>query len=335
MIGIRPAGRSGGAGRRACTLFLLLALCGALGALGGCAALLPQSEALRTEWPQGMADRIELDAVPFFPQRDYECGPASLATVMAFGGVAATPDDLVPKVYLPERRGSLQVEMLAAPRASGLVSWTLEPRFTDLLREVESGVPVIVLQNYGVWPLAYWHYAVVVGFDRATREVVLRSGEKPRLAMPFPVFEYLWKDSGYWAMAAVPGSRIPVTAREDTWLAAVAAMERVADPHAARTAYTTFLQRWPDSLLGAIGLANVEYAAGDLAAAEAVLRSAVRRHPDSALALNNLAQVVVDRERPAEALELIDAAIALGGAFTAQAQDTRAQILRRLRSTRP
>lgn len=307
----------------------------ALGTLGGCAALLPQSEALRTEWPQGLAERVELDAVPFFPQRDYECGPAALATVMAYSGVGVTPDDLVSKVYLPERRGSLQVEMLAAPRASGLVSWTLAPKFTDLLREVESGVPVIVLQNYGVWPVAYWHYAVVIGFDHQTREVMLRSGEKRRLLMPFPVFEYLWKDSGYWAMAMVPGSRIPVTAREDTWLAAIAAMDRVADRQAARTAYATFLQRWPDSLIGAIGLANVEYAVGDLAAAEAVLRTAVRRHPDSALALNNLAQVVIERERPAEALELIDEAIALGGAFTAQAQDTRTQILHRLQRGKP
>jgi predicted negative regulator of RcsB-dependent stress response len=164
---------------------------------------------------------------------------------------------------------------------------------------------------------------------------MLRSGEKRRLLMAFPVFEYLWKDSGYWAMAVVPGNRVPVTVHEDTWLAAIAAMDRVADRPAARTAYSTFLQRWPDSLIGAIGLANVEYAAGDLVAAEAVLRTAVRRHPDSALALNNLAQVVVDRERPGEALELIDQAIALGGAFAAQAQDTRTQILHRLQGGKP
>ena len=322
-----------GALRRIGTLFLLAVGLSVL--LGGCAALLPQSEALRTEWPPGVTERVELDAVPFFPQLDYQCGPASLATVMAFAGAAVMPDDLGPKVYLPERRGSLQVEMLAAPRAYGLVSWQLAPRFADLLREVESGVPVIVLQNYGVWPVRYWHYAVLVGFDRATREVVLRSGEKRRLAMPFPVFEYLWKDSDYWAIAALPPGRVPVTAREQDWLAAVAAMERVADRRFARVAYTALLQRWPDNLVGAIGLANVEYGAGDLPAAETVLRDAVRRHPDSALALNNLAQVVAERDRPAEALTLIDQAIALGGAFAAQAQDTRAQILRRLAGTKP
>lgn len=332
MSPLRLAGRAQGAGTRAGALFVLLFACWLL---GGCALLLPQSTALRDQWPAGTAERVDLDAVPFFPQRDYECGPASLATVMAFAGIAVTPDDLVPKVYLPERRGSLQVEMLAAPRASGLVSWKLAPRLDDLLREVAAGAPVIVLQDYGVWPLPYWHYAVVVGFDRERRTLVLRSGEKRRLEVPFSVFEYTWKESGYWAMAVVPAGRVAVTAGEDAWLAATAAMERVAARADARKAYDALVQRWPDNLIGAVALANIDHAAGHLAAAESVLRAAVLRHPGSALALNNLAQVVSDSDRPAEALGLIDQAIALGGPFVANAQDTRAQILRKLQSAKP
>ena len=312
--------------RRVC----LLAAFAALSALGGCAALLPQSEGVRTTWPPRLGERVELASVPFYAQTDYHCGPAALAMVLGHDGVGVTPDDLVPKVYLPERRGSLQVEMIAAARSYGVVSWRLAPRLEDVLREVEAGNPVIVLQDYGLWPIRVWHYAVVVGFDRDARKVVLRSGEKQRLELPLAVLEYTWKPSDYWSMVALPPDRIAATASEAEWSAAVAAMERVATRAASRTAYRTLLARWPDSLGGAIGLANVAYADRDLGEAERVLRGAVARHPDAPAALNNLAPVLSDRGRHDEALRLVDRAIARGGPLQASAEETRAGILRRL-----
>src|SRR5215212_8494513 len=90
--------------------------------LAGCAPLVPQTMGLRTEWPAGVAQRVELTAVPFFPQEDYQCGPAALATVLKHSGVDVTPDPLVSQVFLPARQGSLQLEMLAAARRYGRVS---------------------------------------------------------------------------------------------------------------------------------------------------------------------------------------------------------------------
>ncbi|MGA0033840.1 MAG: hypothetical protein ACO3HA_10980, partial [Burkholderiales bacterium] len=79
--------------------------------LAGCAA--PQTGALRMQVPAGLPAQAELAAAPFFPQEEYQCGPAALATVLAYSGAAATPEVLVPQVYLPGREGSLQTEMLA------------------------------------------------------------------------------------------------------------------------------------------------------------------------------------------------------------------------------
>ena len=298
--------------------------------VAGCAIWIPQTEKLRSDWPSDLGAKTELDAVPYFPQKDYQCGPASLATAMNFSGVSVLPDDLVAAVYLPNRGGSLQVEMMAAPRRYGLVTWQLGPRFADLLREVQAGTPVIAMQDYGLWPAPYWHYAVVVGFDRESGKAVLRSGEKRRLEMPFAVLEFTWKESSYWAMVAVPPDRVPVTATEASWLQAVVAMERVADKKAAHTAYAAALRRWPDSLNAAIGLANVDYAEGRLQAAEAVLRDAVKQHPKSVVVLNNLAQAVADQRRFDEALALIDEAVALGGPFLTAAQETREQIRKKV-----
>ena len=298
--------------------------------LGGCALLIPQTEALRQAMPGGLPERIELSEVPFFPQKDYQCGPAALATVLADIGVTVTPDDLVGQVYLPARHGSLQVEMLAAARRYGMVSYQLAPRFEDLLREVAAGNPVIVLQDYGVWPFSIWHYAVVAGYDYREGELLLRSGEKQRLAIPFAVLEYTWKESEYWAMVIVPPDRIPVTANEANYLAAVAAMEHGGNPRAARQAYATFLGRWPDNLTATIGLANSLYAMGELRETELALRQAADKHPESVAVLNNLAQTLSDQGHNDEAMALIERAGALGGTLAAVVQETRQLILRRM-----
>lgn len=300
-----------------------------LAGLGGCALVVPQTMALHDAWPAGVPERVELADAPFFPQLDNQCGPAALATAMGSFNIKVTPEELAGQVYLPARGGSLQIEMLAAPRRYGMVAYPLAPSYEDLLREVAAGTPVIVLQDYGVWPVSIWHYAVVVGFDHAGGELVLRSGEKRRLTMPFAILEYTWKESKYWAMVAVPPERIPVTATEASYLAAIVAMARVGDPGAVKTAYRTFLGRWPDNLAASIGLANGHYAQGELIDAEAVLRGAAMRHPDSVAVQNNLAQTLSDQGRQDEALALIERALALQGPYAAAARETRALIMQR------
>jgi tetratricopeptide (TPR) repeat protein len=297
-------------------------------AVSGCASLWPQTAELREGLPQGLPERVELTAVPFFPQVEYQCGPAALATTLAATGAKVAPDDLVSQVYIPERKGSLQIEMLAAARRHGLVSYELAPRLDDLLREIAAGTPVIVLQNLGF--VDGWHYAVAVGYDYERGELILRSGETERKILPFTVHEMVWKRSGYWAMVTMPPDRIPVTADEGRWLSSIAALERAGGRSAARLAYASFLKRWPENLGAAIGLANAHHALGELPEAEAVLRDAARRAPDSVVVLNNLAQTLSDQGRHGEALPIIERAAAAGGPFAAAVQQTRQAIVERI-----
>lgn len=302
-------------------------------ALGGCAALeplVPQTVALRTGWPAGVPLTAELHDVPFFPQDDYQCGPAALATVLASSGVKVTPEPLVSQVYLPARQGSLQLEMLAAARRYSRVSYPLNPSYADLLREVAAGNPVLVLQDVGALT-TQWHYAVVNGFDYPSGTIYLRSGRQRRQEMPFTAFERSWMKSGYWAMVAVPPDQIPATATEQAWMKAVLAMARTADPPAATRAYATALKRWPDNLAAAVGLANQHHARGALIEAAAVLRTAQRRHPDSVIVRNNLAQTLSDQGRHGEALRQIEGADTDANApFASDVRATRQLILQRM-----
>lgn len=305
--------------------FLLLA------GLSGCASMVPQTMALRDAWPAGVAVRSELGEAPFFPQQDYQCGPAALATVLVHAGAQVSPEELVGLVYIPARQGSLQAEMLAAPRRYSRVSYQIAPRFDALLREVAAGNPVVVLQDTGAGPVTNWHYAVVVGFDYPAGELYLRSGETRRLAMPFTVFEYTWKKSDYWAMVTMPPGRMPATATETAYPAAIAAMERVGESPAVIMAYSAFLERWPANVAASIGLANQYYALGQLNAAETVLHQAAARHPESVPVLNNLAHTLSDLGRNQEALALIERALRSDqGPFAASARETQTLILQRM-----
>ena len=309
--------------RLASVLFLACAVL-----IQGCASWTPQTKDLAEHRPAGIPGVRELTEVPFFAQSEYQCGPASLAMVMVDAGVKVTPEELVPQVYLPERKGSLQVEMLAAPRRHGLVSYQLAPTYAALVREIAAGTPVIILQNLGF--KEGWHYAVAVGYDWDNGMLQLRSGQNERQELPFGMNEMVWRRGGYWAMVAVPPDRIPASAEEKSWLAAIAALERTGQAAPARTAYTTFLKRWPENVNASIGLANSHYALGELGDAERVLRDAAQRAPDSVIVLNNLAQVLADQGRYTEALPLIERAEASGGPHAGAVRQTRSEILKKL-----
>ena len=278
--------------------------------LAGCAT--PQTERL-LESAAAFPRPVELTAVPFFPQEAYQCGPAALATVLNGSGLNVTPEELGPQVYLPERQGSLQFELLAAARRHGRVPYVLRPQLEALTTEIASGHPVLVLQNLSLAISPQWHYAVVVGFDLARAEVVLRSGREHRHITSLRTFEHTWRRGDYWAVVVLPPDELPQTAEELPYLQSVLTLEKLKRWQDASTAYNTALTRWPRSLGAYMGLGNSRYALGDLRAAEAAFRAATRAHPNAAVAFNNLAQVLADRARWREAEQAARKAVEIGG----------------------
>lgn len=309
---------AGQARARAGFLFALLA---AAACLGGCISL-PQADALRESPPLDLPARVELTQVPFHAQHDYLCGPASLAMVFNAAGVAGDVDSVTPLVYLPGRQGSLQAEMLGATRRSGLVAYTPAPRLEDLLREVAAGTPVIVLLNLAFKLIPVWHYAVIVGYDLEKREVIVRSAGKARDEWGFAFLDYLWQESGYWSMLALAPGRLPATAREADFATAVAALEQAGKPREAAQSYRALVERWPANLIGWIGLGNTAFSLGDRDGAERAFRRATETHPESAVAFNNLAHVLMLQGRLEEAESAARAAVELGGPTLAQARET-------------
>ncbi len=256
----------------------------------GCAVFAepPQSAALAAAVPVGLPSRIELRDVPFYPQTPYHCGPAALATVLVHAGLAATPQALADAVFLPSREGALQTEMLAGARRFGALAVPLPPQLAALLADVAAGHPVLVLLNLSLPFSPRWHYAVVVGYDLAARELVLRSGTTEREVMGFALFERTWARGLHWAFVALPPGRLPVSAGEVDAVQAVIGFERVAAPVQALRAYDSVVARWPGNALAGLGQGNTRFASGDVAGAALAFERVASQH-DSAAAWHNLA----------------------------------------------
>ena len=279
-------------------------LAGALSVLSGCATQNPETV-------PGPA--VELDQVPFFPQERYQCGPAALATVLADSGVGVTPDELVPLVYVPERRGSFALELKSATRVYGRLPHELEPRLPAILEELQLGRPVLVLQNLGFDWLPTWHYAVIVGLEPESNTFILRSGTQRRQRMSARRFLRSWNEESSWAMVALRPGDLPASGSAAAYLRIVVDAEAFLTPEQIAVAYTAGLQRWPDDATLAFAAANHARVRGFPVEASALYRRALAAEPTHLGALNNYADLLVDEGCFAGATRQLDTAWQVAG----------------------
>lgn len=247
---------------------------------------------------------LELVDTPFFPQREWHCGPAALASVLVHAGVDIEPDQLVPHVYLPARQGSLQIEMIAAARQAGRLPYLLDSDVAAIEQALGAGYPVLVLQNLGSvrWPR--WHYAVVIGREARGRWL-LRSGSEFRQRMPDRRFRALWDRGGRWAMVALGADSVPAFASSARWVDAAAGFEAVGLLDPAESAYRAALKRWPDSFSARLGLGNIAYMRGNREVAARHYRLATEAAPAHPAGWNNLATVLGELGCTAQALDAL------------------------------
>jgi hypothetical protein len=107
-----------------CQLYILISgIIGVLLVFSGCATVTTKN------WYQdngGIPPNHEVEAVPFYPQKEYQCGPASLAMALAWSGLHIDPDGLTSQVYTPSLKGSLPPAMVAATRRHGRVAYPVK-----------------------------------------------------------------------------------------------------------------------------------------------------------------------------------------------------------------
>ncbi|WP_285275445.1 PA2778 family cysteine peptidase [Halopseudomonas bauzanensis] len=262
----------------------LLGLTVLLSACAGRAPIMPTSADL-ADFPT----RVMLDEVPFHAQDAYQCGPASLAMVLNHRKIAATPDELKDRVYLPERNGTLQVEMISAARDRDLLVYPLEKQLEAILSELNAGNPVLVMQNLAFDWYPQWHYAVVIGYDLSAEEMIVHSGLNAAQREPFQVFMRTWDRADRWARVMLPPGELPATANPLTYLKAASDLEQTGRLDSALRSYQTAAAEWPEQPAARLGLGNTYWALDERRTALDHFQRLVNDFPNFQPGWNNLA----------------------------------------------
>lgn len=267
-----------------------------------------------------------LEDVPYHPQRENHCGPASLAMLLGASGVTVAPDELAPHVYLPERQGSLQIELIAATRRWKRIPYAISPFISSIIGEIKAGHPVLVLQNLGLNIFPVYHYSVVVGLLPPDK-LVLRSGANKSLDVDIDKFLKSWQKAGSWGIVALQAGELPFQPDKMTYLRAVRDFELLGYQREAAQAYLAARDFWPGDRGVLFALGNNQIDLKEYKEAERIFRELVLEDSEDVVALNNLAETLSLQGCPIIALSYIDQGIV-------HAMKSDSQLLHILRKTR-
>ncbi|MDI7261638.1 MAG: C39 family peptidase [Thermodesulfobacteriota bacterium] len=143
-----------------------------------------------------------IENVPFFPQKAYQCGPASLAGVMNYWGVHATREDIAAEIYSRSAKGTLNLDMILYARGKGLRATHYKGFFEDIKSKIDLGYPVIVLVDLGFWVYQQNHFMVVVGYDE--NGIIANSGRERLKPISLKNFIKSWKKTNFWTLLVTP-----------------------------------------------------------------------------------------------------------------------------------
>jgi ABC-type bacteriocin/lantibiotic exporter with double-glycine peptidase domain len=139
-----------------------------------------------------------LDHVPFFPQLDYQCGPASLAGVLNYYGKSVTPDEVAGAIFRPNIRGTVTLDMVLYAREQGLSANWFDGSVGAIVQAVNEGVPLIVMVDFGFAAISKNHFMVVLGYG--PDGVVANSGASRETLISWKDFLPTWERTKRWTL---------------------------------------------------------------------------------------------------------------------------------------
>lgn len=143
-------------------------------------------------------DMHVISDVPFFPQEEYQCGPASLASVLTYWNIHAEPEEIGRKIFSTSARGTLTIDMMLYTQKKGLHVEQFKGTMEALRNYVDSGYPLIVLVDNGISVFQMNHFMVVTGYN--DYGVIVNSGQSQNKFLPEKNFIAAWKKTDYWTL---------------------------------------------------------------------------------------------------------------------------------------
>lgn len=150
-----------------------------------------------------------IESVPFFPQRQHQCGPAAMASVLNYRGLKIAPDEIAAAIYSKSARGTLTIDLILFSENKGLRAEQYSGGIEDLRRNIDASNPLIVLADYGFLAYRRDHFMAVVGYDRD--HVIVHSGGERFKPIPTEDFLRVWKKTKFWTLLILKNETAPET----------------------------------------------------------------------------------------------------------------------------
>jgi len=175
-------------GRGASVLLLALLLM-----QGGCAAFGPEPD-----------DRAR--ALPMEPQSSerYQCGPSTLASVLAFHGNPVPEEEIAKAIYSPTAQGVLLSDMAWFSREQGFQADVRTGSVNDLKTAVDERLPPIVLLDYGIGHLRRPHFTAITGVTGGG--IFQLDSNRSDDYVRMKLFTRLWERAGNQYLVITPAS---------------------------------------------------------------------------------------------------------------------------------
>jgi predicted double-glycine peptidase len=154
---------------------------------------------------------VIIQEVPFFPQLDYQCGPASLAGVLSYYGDNVGPDEITESIYRENIRGTVSLDMVLYARNRGFASKWYKGNTDDIIRAVDRGNPVIVMIDLGFSLARVYHYMVITGYS--FKGVIANTGTTPQKLISWERFMSQWEKTHNWTLLITPKEAV-ITPRQ-------------------------------------------------------------------------------------------------------------------------
>ena len=271
----------------------------------------PQTLKLTQQPPTNIPLTANIEGVPFYSQQAYYCGPTTLAEIFEYNGVKLSPESIAPQIFIPNRKGSLQLEMVAAIRHQEFLAYASNGSLEQLLQLVHHKIPVVVLQNLGLSWYPLWHYAVVKGYDLETQEFILHSADIENRRVGMKVFERTWQRAKFWYVAALKPTQNLSALNDFTYISASQDLISIGKGPAAIPYLLQAIKAWPENWLSYFLLANYYFEQNNITKAIDWFEQGLAYGKKQSNYLNNYAYALLKNDNSEQAKVIIEKALVI------------------------
>lgn len=145
--------------------------------------------------------------VPFYEDKNNQCGPSSLASVINYWQTRkhsfdpVTPRDISSKIYSEGARGTLGIDLEFYARGKGFHTIQYSGSIEDIKKNIVDGNPIIILVDFGFFFYQKNHFMVVTGYS--SDGIIVHSGSEEKF-ISFDNLEKIWGKTRFWTLIVKP-----------------------------------------------------------------------------------------------------------------------------------